>query len=165
LFALAGLSTLVAILTSILRDRGGRGGRLAGEVIERTWTVATYLIVPVIILEDVPFFKSLDRAKTLHWRNFVPIAIGEVAVSVVNGVLLTFIIFGLMGAGIYLRLAQPTAFMTFVVIGGIIFIASVCFTEFVRISYYTCLYLWAAEREKVGEQARIPTPLAAALGH
>ena len=53
--------------------------------------------------------------------------------------------------------------ITIISIGAVIFIASITFTEFIRIAYYTGLYLWAVEREKVGTAARIPTPLAAAL--
>jgi len=165
LLYLAAASLIVASISRALRRRGGLAGDVTGWALERTWTVATYLIVPIIILEDIAFFKSLDRAKNLHWGNFVPIAVGEVAVSVVNGIIMTIIIFALVGIGVYFQTTgQQALLMVLIAVGAIIFIASVCFTEFVRTAYYTCLYLWAAERERVGEQARIPAPLAAALG-
>lgn len=165
LISLAVVSTIVSIITGLLRGRRGRDlGDLAADALQRTWTVATYLIVPVIILEDVAFSQSLGRARDLHWRNFVPIAVGEVAVSVVNGILLILLAVATAAAAVSARVnGQQALMIASLVIGGTIFIAAICFTEFVRTAYYTCLYLWAAEREKVGEQARVPAPLAAAL--
>lgn len=165
LICLAVVSTLVSILTGMLRGRRGRDlGDLAADALQRTWTVATYLIVPVIILEDIPFSRSLGRARDLHWRNFVPIAVGEIAVSVVNGIILMLLAGIIAGAAVYARSNGQHALMIIsLIIGGAVFVAAICFTEFVRTAYYTCLYLWAAEREKVGEQARVPAPLAAAL--
>lgn len=165
LISLAFVSLLVALFTGMLRRRRGLdAGDVAAWAIQRTWTVATYLIVPIIILEDLAFLKSLERAKVLHWRNFVPIAVGEIAVSVVNGAVLFLVIMGVIGLAGYAHFAgQQALFFTTVIVGGVVFLTAVCFTEFVRTAYYTCLYLWAAERERVGEEARIPTPLAAAL--
>jgi len=156
-------SVVVMIFASMLRRQRTLTTSVAASVVERTWTVATYLIVPIIILEDTPFTRSLDRAKALHWRHFVPIAVGEVAVSVVNGVINTLVIFGLLLPGLYLFHIQSPWLAPWIVLGVAIFSLALVFTEFVRTAYYTCLYLWAAEREKVGEQARVPAPLAAAL--
>ncbi len=165
--ALIYLAVATLIVTSIaraLRRRGGLAGKAAGWAIERTWMVATYLLVPIIILEDISFGGALDRAKNLHSGNFVPIAVGEIGISIVNGAMIFLVILIFGGIGAFLSVAGHGALLiATLAIGGLFFIATICFTEFVRTSYYTCLYLWAAERERVGDAARIPTPLAAAL--
>jgi hypothetical protein len=154
---------LVMIFTGLLRRQRTLTTSVAAGVIERTWMVATYLIVPIIILEDVPFTRSLDRAKALHWRHFVPIAVGEVAISLVNGIINSLVFFGMLLPGMYFYYTQSPWLTLWIVAGGALFSLALAFTEFVRTAYYTCLYLWAAEREKVGEQARVPAPLAASL--
>ena len=39
------------------------------------------------------------------------------------------------------------------------------FSTYVRMAYYTCLYLWAADVAAKGHDAPAPLPLAIALGH
>jgi hypothetical protein len=39
------------------------------------------------------------------------------------------------------------------------------FSTYVRMAYYTCLYLWAADVAAKGQSAPAPLPLAIALGH
>lgn len=165
LVLLAVVSTLVSLITGAMRSRNRRGlGDLAAGMIERSWTVATYLLVPVIILEDVPFKKSLERGMKLHGGNFVPIAVGEVAVSTVNSIIImAVVLLSAIAAGWAYYSGQQALMMGLIAVGALLFILTIAFTEFVRTAYYTCLYLWAVEREQVGETARVPAPLAAAL--
>ena len=50
-------------------------------------------------------------------------------------------------------------------IGGTMFALFAAFNVYLRMAYYTCLYLWAVEVEKHGQSAPAPLPLAIALGH
>jgi len=49
------------------------------------------------------------------------------------------------------------------VVAGLFLAVVTAYTNFMRTAYYTCLYLWAVEREAAGEQAAVPRPLATAL--
>ena len=49
--------------------------------------------------------------------------------------------------------------------GGTLFALFVAFSTYVRMAYYTCLYLWAADVDAKGQDAPAPLPLAIALGH
>lgn len=57
----------------------------------------------------------------------------------------------------------PALILSFVV-GGTMIAVFAAFSTFVRMAYYTCLYLWAAEVEAKGQSAPAPLPLARALG-
>lgn len=165
LISLAVVSTLVAVVTSALRRRGrGGAGEAVGAAIDKVWTVATFLLLPVIILEDVSLGRALGRARSLHGRNLIPIAVGEIAVSLVTG-LIGFAVVLLAAVGLF---AAGSAFgsavlLPLAVLGGVVFAAVVAFNHYLRTAYYTCLYLWAAAAETAGETAQAPAPLAAAL--
>ena len=165
LITLAGLSTVVALLTSALRGRRRGGlGDLAASAIQRGWLVVTYLLVPIIILENKSLKDSITRGKALHSGNFVPIAVGEIGVIIVNRIILSIIAVLIIIPGFFFYFTAQQALLILTIVGGaFLFVAAICFTEFVRTSYYTCLYLWAAEREQAGESARVPAPLAAAM--
>jgi hypothetical protein len=51
------------------------------------------------------------------------------------------------------------------VVGGTMLALFAAFSTFLRMAYYTCLYLWAADVERQGNEAPAPLPLAIALGH
>lgn len=160
--ALAVVSTLVAALSSALRKRGHG---LAGEATQHLWTVASYLLIPVIMLEHTSFSAATGRAWALHSKNLIGIAVGEIGVEIVSRVgffVLTLVfVVGIVLAAMNNVLALSAGL-------AIAFVAMMLFAAFMmylRTAYYTCLYLWAAERETAGEQVPAPAPLARALGY
>jgi hypothetical protein len=165
LISLAIVSTLVAVATSALRRRGrGGAGEAVGAAIDKLWTVATFLLLPVIILEDVSLGRALGRARSLHGRNLIPIAVGEIAVSLVTGVI-GFAVVLLAAAALFAAASAfgAVAVLPLAIVGAVVFAAVVAFNHYLRTAYYTCLYLWAAAAEQAGETALAPAPLAAAL--
>jgi hypothetical protein len=187
LLGLAVVSTLVGIATSMLRGRRGRSlGDYAADAIDRVWIVATYLILPAIILEDLPLRAAANRARDLHQRNLLGIAVGEVGVVVLTriiafvGMLIAFGVgFGaymLAGGGVAataaappVNLPRPPVFVTGApvvvgaVVAGVILSLVMSFTTYVRTAYYTCLFLWAVATEEQGERVAAPAPLASTL--
>jgi len=187
LLGLAVVSTLVGLVTSALRGRRGRDvGDLAADAIDRVWVVATYLILPAIIIEDLSLRAAANRARDLHQRNLLGIAVGEVGVVVLTriiGFIGFFIAFGL-GLAAYLLSGGgivPSAvgapvniprvpvhvagapLVVGVVVAGVVLSLVIAFTTYVRTAYYTCLFLWAVTTEQQGERTAAPAPLASTL--
>jgi hypothetical protein len=165
LVGLAVVSTLVGLVTGMLRGRRGRGlGDYAADAIDRVWVVATYLILPAIILEDLSLRAAANRARDLHQRNLVGIAVGEVGVVVLTRIIS---IIGVICAGVIVfamfSVAGAVALIPGIVIGGVLLSLVIAFTTYVRAAYYTCLFLWAVATEKQGERAAAPAPLAVTL--
>ena len=166
LLLLAFASTVVSLLTSSARRRraGYGAGDLAAGVIDRVWTVAVYLFLPIIILEDLSLKRAIGRAKEIHTRNLVPIAIGEIGVLLVNRVIGFAAVLIAAVTVVYLGVVVNSALLIpSLVLAGLGLSLVMAYTNFVRTAYYTCLYLWAVERAVGEEAAAVPTPLAAAL--
>lgn len=166
---LAVVSTIVSMIVRALRGDSEGGGNIVGRIVagivERLWTILTFLLLPAIIIEDISLGQALRRVRELHRENVLMIAIGDVAVGFITG-LLGFLVVLLIGGVAYgsMSIMGGTAgLVVAITIGGTMLALFAAFTTFVRMAYYTCLYLWARDVEKQGSNAPAPLPLARAL--
>ncbi|MBI5547790.1 MAG: hypothetical protein HY901_28235 [Deltaproteobacteria bacterium] len=162
IFGMAVVSAIVNMLTS--RNQG-RGRGLFGGLVDAAWKVLACLLMPIIMIEDLGFFAALKRARQIHSRGLLQIAVGEIGLRAIAG-LSGLVIFAVLGAlGLVLVPMGVPGVITLVVAGGLLLVALGIVHSFARGAYYTCLYLWAVEVERAGDPAGalVPTPLATAL--
>jgi len=170
--ALAVVGTLVELVLSAIKRRSREAGGLGGMVtagiasaIETAWTVLSFLLMPVIIIEDTTLRNALARVRDIHRRNLLQIGVGEVGLRIVVSVIGMLFVLALFGLGRLLLPAGVPGIAFFAVIGVTGLAIINLLNAFARASYYTCLYLWAVEVEHapVASRALVPQPLAAAL--
>jgi hypothetical protein len=163
---LASVSTIVDLLVNSMRRDRNILGRIIAGIVDAVWTTVTFLLLPTIIIEDAGFTDALRRVRALHKGNLLLIGVGEVGVRAVTG-LIGLVWFLLTFGVLYLdftTLHGTAALVVAFVVGGGMLALFAAFATFVRMAYYTCLYLWAADVEKQGANAPAPLPLAIALG-
>jgi hypothetical protein len=167
---LALISTIVNMLTRAIRKRGRGGAAIVGaiiaSIIETVWTVLTFLLLPAIIIEDLSLGAALRRTRDIYKRNLLVVGIGEVGVRFVTGlisVLAIWLIVGVTYLSIKITGTGTAGVLIAIVLFGTLLSLLAAFNTFVRMSYYTCMFLWAVEVERVGQTARAPLPLAIAL--
>ncbi len=163
LVSLAVLSTIVAALSSAVRGKGSRARALASEAIDKTWQAATYLMLPIIIIEDIPLRQAMSRAWQLHRGRLTDVVVAEIGVTLVNRLLSTLALLAAIGQGILLYLTSPALLPLAIVIAAAIISFIMIFTSYLRTAYYTCLYLWAAATEAAEQPVAAPKPLAEAV--
>ncbi len=182
ILSLAAASTFVNLVKDWVKGKGQSGARnmLAG-LIDTVWTEAAFLILPVMVIEDVNLKDGLKRAGSIIKNNLLLVGISTVGVKAVNG-LIGFLL-GVAGIGLGLgvglgivSLAGPEQIVAVVggislgvIIAGIFIMAATVITSYTATAYHTCLYLWARDVEKAqaaGQPAQVqaPEPLAAVLG-
>lgn len=164
---LALVSTIIEMFARAARDNDSIIGKIVAGIIEAIWTTLAFLLLPAIIIEDAGFGAAMTRVRQLHKRNMLLIGIGEVGVRGVTGLigfLWMLLVVGVVYASFSIFSVWP-ALITSVVIGGTMISLFAAFSTYLRMAYYTCLYLWAADVEKMGQSAPAPLPLAIALGH
>jgi hypothetical protein len=164
---LAIVSTIINMISSAARDNKSIVGSIIAGIIEAIWTTLSFLLLPAIIIEDAGFGQAMRRVRELHKGNMLLIGIGEVGVRAVTG--LIGLIWMLLAFGVlYLGISAigGTAGAVIAISGfGILLSLFAAFSTYVRMAYYTCLYLWAADVAAKGQDAPAPLPLAIALGH
>jgi hypothetical protein len=161
---LAVITVFVNALSRRARHTAPLVGDILGDTIETGWRVAAYLLVPVVILEDIPLSQAYGRALQLHKSNVIGIIVGEIGISWITGFFSTIMILGTLAGGFFAYQALPALLPVLIAsfIGVVVIIASAA--GYVHMAYYTCLYEWAVATETAGEAVPAPAPLAAALG-
>ena len=173
IFYLAIISAIVNIILGILRGRTRKdrsvGGGLSGMIIgfiEKAWTVATYFMIPAIVIEDRDLKSAVERASSIIKRNLLPIGVGEIAVGLVTAFLSAF---GLaIAIVIGISLINVTGPLLAILVAAILIVIIIALFMYVTTAYHTCLFLWArnVEDAKAGVSGTIkpPAPIAGALG-
>ncbi|MCD6360741.1 MAG: hypothetical protein J7M38_07730 [Armatimonadetes bacterium] len=161
---LAVVTIVVQLIIGMLRGRNRNMVRnAAANAAERAWTVATYLMLPIIILEDLSFIDATGRATRLHRSNIIQIVVGELGLLLTTRIftgLMTFLAVAVGAAG---YLLSPALLVPALVLAVLILLATMTFAAYVRTAFYTCMYLWAVAVETVGERAPAPAPLQPAV--
>jgi hypothetical protein len=172
IFYLAIISAVVNIILGILRGRtrrdrsvtGGLSGMIIG-FIEKAWTVATYFIIPAIVIEDGDLKSAVERASSIIKNNLLPIGVGEIAVGLVTGFLSVIGFVIAIVIGISLAAVSP---LIAILVAAILIVIIIALSMYVTTAYHTCLFLWArnVEDAKAGVSGTIkpPAPIAGALG-
>lgn len=171
-----GITTLAAkTIARGLKGKGGTGAMgfgvdfLAG-IVAVFWTLAGHLILPAIVIEGTSFWGALKRADRMAQGNLLTIGVGEVGVGLICKLVTGLVWFGgasgFLGAYALQMQTSPLFFMgAFLWVSTVVVVTAMC--NYIRASFYTCLYVWAIEAEAVEETERshikAPAPLAAAL--
>jgi len=171
IFYLAIISAVVNIILGILRGRtrrdrsvtGGLSGMIIG-FIEKAWTVATYFIIPAIVIEDRDLKSAVERASSIIKNNLLPIGVGEIAVGLVTGFLSVIGFVIAIVIGISLAAVSP---LIAILVAAILIVIIIALSMYVTTAYHTCLFLWARTVEGTGvpgSSIKPPVPIANALG-
>lgn len=164
---LALISAVIDTLARGARNNDSIVGKIIAGIVQGIWTMLSFLLLPAIIIEDASLPTAMRRVRALHRGNMLLIGIGEVGVRMVTnliGILWMLLIFGVVYGSFAVVGGTPALVISFVV-GGTLLALFAAFSTYLRMAYYTCLYLWAAEVERAGQSAPAPLPLAIALGH
>ena len=177
LFYLSIVSAMVRIVIGVLRGRRGRQGSAAGGIagmilgfIERVWTVATYFIIPAIVIEDRDIKSAVARASDIMQKNLLPIGVGEIAVGFVTGLLtiIGFVIAIVLGVSIFGAMSNAAGAILAILIAAVMIVLVIALSMYVTTAYHTCLFLWARDVEDAGTGApgtvKPPVPIANVLG-
>ena len=180
ILSLAAASTVVKLVENALRGRGNRrnllGGMLAG-LLERVWTTATYFILPIMVIEDLSLFPAVKRATEIVKKNLLLVAVTEIGVSGVVGLVGFILVVIAVGIGVGIFAAFSALGSTGAIIGagaavlvaGTLIALVSAFSSYVTTAYHTCMFLWARDAERAVEagqslqSVRVPAPVAAVL--
>jgi hypothetical protein len=163
---LAVISAVIETFARAARNQDSIVGRILAGIVEAIWTTLAFLLLPCIIIEDAGFKQAMGRVRDLHKGHLLLIGVGDVGVRAITfliGLVWFALIFAIVFAS-FSAFSTTTALVITFVVGGGMLAAYVAFSTFLRMAYYTCLYLYAVEVEKQGATAPAPLPLAIALG-
>jgi hypothetical protein len=157
----AAISALFDLLVS-LTDRRSVWGKIVAQIVYMVWTTATYAVMPTMVLEGVSFGQAFSRSKELMKQDPTEVGAGVLGIGLMNWIInAAFFFIAFKGSGVLANIHPIVgAFFFFFV-----FNAAWAITGFLKITYFTCFYLWAKECEKQGSSDvnLAPASLASAL--
>jgi Family of unknown function (DUF6159) len=172
LLLLAVTGAVIKMIASSARNRSNRGGgivfALLGSIVagvpEQGWQIAVSLLVPVAVIAQLGYIDTFKKSFEIVRNNLVIVGAGEVAVRLLTGVIGFFGVVISVGLGVGLFfLAQgaigsawAAGFAVLLAFAGIALATTL--TTFIRISYYTQVYVWAEDHMMHEQDGRIVAP-------
>ena len=121
----AAIAATVGVILNLLSRRDDVGSQLVGALGGAAWGLATFLVVPVLVVERVSPLDALKRSATLLKRTWGEQIIGNAGIGLFTGLLIVATV--LVGVGLTMA-AAATGIVALVVIAvaiGVIAVAAV----------------------------------------
>ena len=143
----AAIAATVGVLLQGLKQKDNFLVRLMGSALGAAWTLATFLVVPVLVSRDIGPVDALKQSVSLLKRTWGENAVGQVGIGAAFG-LVTFAVV-LVGAGLTLLAAQASFALAIVV--GTLFVLAVLLVAIYQAAlsaiYSAALYRYAVSHE------------------
>jgi hypothetical protein len=148
IFGYAAIAATVGVLLQALKNRDNNIlVRLIGSGLGVAWTLATFLVVPVLVSRDVGPIDALKQSIALLKRTWGENAIGNVGIGAAFGLITTAVL--LVGAGLTFLAAQASIVLAAVV--GTVFVLAVLALGIYQAAlsgiYSAVLYRYAVSHE------------------
>jgi hypothetical protein len=146
IFGYALIAATVGMVLRTLQERMGFIGRIIVGLIGMAWNLATFLVVPVLVMEDVSPVDAVKRSMALLKKTWGEQVIGGFSLGLVAG-LATFLLLLIFAPLLFLAIAaQSTALIVAVIIGFGLSLMLLALVNATLSGIYTAaLYRYAAE--------------------
>jgi hypothetical protein len=141
------VTATVTIILQAIEERFGIVGRIVAGLVGLAWNLVTFLVVPILVLEDLAVRPALTRSKDLFKKTWGENVIGQFGLGAI-GFLVAIPGIALIAIGAALGTA---ALIVLGAVGGIWLIVSAVIVSALSGIYRTALYHYAANGEVPGE--------------
>jgi hypothetical protein len=145
------VSATVGMILRWLSERGRFVGRLVSSILGLAWNLATYLVVPVLIVEGVGPIEAIKRSASLLKRTWGEQIVGNFSIGLVFGLLalLAFVV----GVPLII-LAVSSGSVAWIALTGLLFVLVLILLGLINSTlngiYVAAVYRYAAEGETSG---------------
>ena len=144
----AAVAATVGMILRIIQERVGFIGRIIVGLLGVGWSIATYLVVPVLVARDVGPIEAVKESATLLKKTWGENVIGQVGISAAFG----FIFLGVILCGILLiAVAAVTGSVFLIVVAVVLTVLAIGITALIQAAlagiYAAALYRYATTGE------------------
>lgn len=112
------IAATVGLILRAIADRSKTIGHIVVNLIGLAWSLATYLVVPVLVTEDVGPIESIQRSAAYLKKTWGEQLVGNFSVGLVFGLFMFLVL--LIGVPLFIWAASAEAFVAMAVIGVIV---------------------------------------------
>ena len=78
------VSAIVSVILRMIEERGGLVGRIGGMIAGIAWSLVTYLVLPVLVLEDIGVRDAIKRSAELFKRTWGEQVIANAGIGIIG---------------------------------------------------------------------------------
>ncbi|MCB9458781.1 MAG: hypothetical protein H6670_03950 [Anaerolineaceae bacterium] len=113
------ISATVGVILNAIRERSGILGNIISGLIGMAWNLATFLVVPILALNDISPIDAIKQSASLFKKTWGEQVVGNFSIGAVIGLLALAV---LIGGGLIMALLAATKSGLLIVIGIVIFV-------------------------------------------
>lgn len=149
IFGYSLLSATLGVLLSMIRNRGKGAGRIISDLIGMAWNVATFLVVPILAIEDVGPVEAIKRSVAHLKRTWGEQLMGNFSFGAIFTLIGIVIVIGTVGLSILLSYYQFEAWsiITVIVIAVILLMILGLISSTLKGIYTAAVYQYAVTGE------------------
>ena len=148
ILAWAAVNATVGVLLQALKDKAGWLARLLLGGVEIMWTVATFFVVPVLVVEDVGPIDAVKRSIVVLKKTWGESLIAQFGTSIVLTLIGAAFLIGGVGGGIAIAVAMGTPWVGLAV--GAIGLAGALLTALVSTTLRSIMVSTRTSRRRPG---------------
>ncbi len=150
-FGYAMISATVGLVLRWLAQRGAIG-RLVSSLIGLGWNLATFLVIPVLVVEDVGPVEGVKRSARMLRTTWGEQIAGNISIGLVFGLLIFLTV--VAGIAVTVGLASLTGSIALIVLSILLFVGVIVVLILISSTlsgiYSAAVYRFAAGKETVG---------------
>ncbi len=150
----AAISATVGVLLSMLRDNDSIIGRILAGIISFAWNVVTFLVVPVLVVEDIGPIDAIKRSGALLKRTWGEQIVANGGIGLVFGLITVAAVLVIGGPLLWLGIATESfALVAAAIVVTIVIVALIgVFSSALNGVFQAALYNYATgERPAYGQ--------------
>ena len=117
----AAIAAVVGLLIKMLEERSEWLGRMVARLLGAAWTVSTFLVVPVLVAQNVGPVDAIKESFGLLKKSWGENLIGNVGLGFAFGLLTLLVV--LVGAGLVVAAALTAGATVAIIVGALVVIA------------------------------------------
>jgi hypothetical protein len=142
------IAATVGMILRIIADRAGFVGKLIAGGAGLAWSIATFLVVPILAVEGIGPLAAIEKSATLLKKTWGENLIGNAGMSIVFAAIGTVLILIIYGGGmlLYTNGAEHAALLLATVV-ALLFVALIVFAAALAGVYQAAVYYYAVNGE------------------
>ncbi|MCK4451391.1 MAG: hypothetical protein KAX26_12450 [Anaerolineae bacterium] len=145
------ISATVGMILRWLSERGKTFGQIVSSIVGLAWNLATYLVVPVLVVEGVGPVEAVKRSANLLKKTWGEQIVGNFSISLVFVLLAVLLI--ILGIPVFILVAS-THSPVLIALTALLFVLTFVFMGLIGSTlngiYVAAVYRYAAEGEASG---------------
>lgn len=115
------IAATVGMILRMISERAGFLGAIVASVIGIAWNLATFLVVPVLVVERVGPIEAIKRSGSLLRRTWGEQIVGNVGIGLVFGLLTVLVV--LVGVALIVAAAQVSVILAVALVAVTVLVA------------------------------------------